>query len=80
MSTQPEYIKQQIDQKVRDRQASIKLAIETLEEAKANFKIEIETINRCYDAYDDPNFVPTQKARTFNTNQITADPSVAQYA
>jgi hypothetical protein len=36
--TQPEYIQQQIDQRVRDRQHAIDLAIEILEEAKANFK------------------------------------------
>ena len=74
----PEYVQQQIDQKERDRQNAIGLALQTLEDARAEFKITIDTINRCYDGFvTSP--VTTQRTPRSKKNLITADPTVAQY-
>jgi hypothetical protein len=74
-----EYLKQQAEQKARDRQRAIDIAIERLDEAVAEFKLEIIQVYVNYNAFEDPNFVYITE-RANNVNHVSADPTAAQYA
>ena len=79
----PKYITLQNEQIEKDRQRAIEMAITTLEAAQANFKLEIATINRNFDAYmntETESNYNTVTVKPDNRNKITEDPTVAQYA
>ena len=74
-----EYLKQQAEQKTRDRQRAIDIATDRLDEAVAEFKLEIIQIHVNYNAFEDPNFVYITE-RANDANHVSADPTVTQYA